>query len=611
MLKKHVSTLAITVASAFPAIAIAETMIEPVVVTPTRTAISADDSLVPVTVITAEQIEQARATSVADIIAQHTGVDVGQNGIDGGNASIFIRGTESDHALVLVDGVKLNFASISGGGSNLQHIDPANIERIEIIKGPRSTLYGSEAIGGVIHIITKKGNKTNVVLNAETGPNNTNRGSINAAYRDKAFRLFGNASQHTTDGQPVFENDGTGGDNSDRGFARTTYGLGAGWTAGNTDFEISHNESRGDTEYTGVAFPAAYEAREQKFKQQITTFNANFNVSDIWVTKIALGLAEDDLEQKQSTDRIQTRRKSLDIQNDLEAGNSIFTWGIYLENKKEKSIGFATYARGIQTRALYLQNQTTWGKNRALFGVRVNKENESDDSHHTFNAELGRDVGNTILTLGIGTAVRAPTVGELFGYSDSNPNLQPEESTNIEFGLKTKRRNGHVFSASLFRNEIDNLISCTFSFITFTCPLENINQTRIKGLELGWSYVGTNIDAAINYTAQDPRNLDTDQQLVRRSKQILSTRFLWKEDNYQLGFSTISRDKRPDFNGVTFANETTDSYHLLNLQGSYQIDSQWTVSGKIENALKANYELVRSYQTRDRSLFVGLKYQLK
>lgn len=598
--------LPILIGSLAPIVGTADILLDPVVVTPTRTAISADDSLVPVVVITADDIEQTRATSVADILATQAGIDVGQNGVDGGNASVFVRGTESDHVLVLVDGIKINFAGTSGGGTNFQHIDPSNIERIEIIKGPRSTLYGSEALGGVIHIITKKGQRTNVTVTAETGANNTNRGAINAAYREKDIKIYGNASRHTTDGQPVFVNDGTPGDNGDRGFERETYGLGVGWIAGNITFDANHQQSQGNTEYTSFS-AGSFSPQEQAFKQQTTAISANFDATNAWAMKLVAGLAEDDIQQKRSTDRAQTRRKSLDWQNDIEFGSSILTWGLYLENKKEVASGFSSYSRGIQTRAFYLQNQSTWGKNQALVGVRFNKENKSNDSHHTFNAEFGRDLGNVVMTTGVGTAVRAPTIGELFGNPFfSNPNLKTEESTNLEFGLKTKRTNGHQLYGTLFRNEIDNLITFNSAF-----SLDNVGQTRIKGLELGWSFIGSSVDASVNYTLQDPRNLDTDTQLLRRARQILTTSFTWKGDDFKAGFTTTSRGKRPDINGTTFASDSTKSYHLINLHTAYDITPQWSINGKIENALDTDYELVRSYDTRGRSLFLGVKYQLR
>src|SRR5690606_15489692 len=125
---------------------------DPVVVTATRTAHTADETLASVTVITAEEIERSQAVDVLELLRFHAGIDIGRNGGFGQNASIFLRGTESNHTLVLLDGVRINPGTI--GGPALQFIDPAAIERIEIVRGPRSALYGSDAIGGVIQIFT-------------------------------------------------------------------------------------------------------------------------------------------------------------------------------------------------------------------------------------------------------------------------------------------------------------------------------------------------------------------------------------------------------------------------------------------------------------------------
>jgi len=594
------SLLASLVLATISPVSAADKTLEPVIVTATRTAQTVDDTLAPVIVITREEIERNQAVDVAELLRFHAGLDIARTGGAGAQTSLFLRGTESDHTLIMIDGVKFNPGTT--GGAALQNINPEQIERIEIVKGPRSTLYGSEAIGGVINIITRRGKTKGTHANASIalGEDRTRKLSASVAHKGDKFRAGLAVAVNNTDGFPA-RISSTAGDNGNRNNSINTY---FGVTLNNTlDVELSHWQSRGNNSYLNFSLAA----RDQDFNNSVTALTLKADPTDSWSTSLKLSHIEDDLEQSQSTSSSRTTRNVLDWQNDLELNqHHLLTAGISLSSEKATSIGFSSYDERTDVNAIFLQDNMKYGDHQLLLAAR-NTDHEDFGNHTTWNVEYGYQVTPKVkLLAGAGTAFRAPTGNDRFGFG-GDTDLQPETSRNIELGLRYKPSQYHNFSVSAFDNKIKNLINLiqvpagSFNFVA-----TNVGRTRIKGLELGYQFSKGPWQARAEAIFQNPRNEDTDALLLRRAKRSLTASVAYTKGPYRIGADMLATSKREDASNVTLA-----SYSTVNLNAGYAFAKDWSIQARLENIFDEEYELVNDYTTPGRTMLVELRFAPK
>jgi len=248
-------------------------------ITVTGYPISLDQALASAEVITAEEIQRAAATDIGDILKFHTGLELGRNGGPGQATSLFIRGTESDQNLIMIDGVRINSGSV--GSAALQNIDPQLIERIEIVKGPRSTLWGSGAIGGVINIITRKGvpNQPSYGGSVEAGGDDTFKANAWAAHNSTDWNANISVSRQRTDGFPSLASA-----SEDRGYDNTSFKLGGGINLGSHTFELQHWQTQGNNEY----FDYFANPLDQDFLDSTSDVMWQWQVTDNWQSNLDL-----------------------------------------------------------------------------------------------------------------------------------------------------------------------------------------------------------------------------------------------------------------------------------------------------------------------------------
>ena len=267
--------------------------IEETMVTATRSEKLLNELVVGAVVITRAEIESSGATDLAELLRYHAGLEIGRNGGPGQTTSLFIRGTESNHTLVLIDGVEMNPGTI--GGAAIQNISPAIIERIEIVKGPRSSLYGSEAIGGVINVITRKAKQTGLETRLTYGTYDTKKVTAHSAFReDDRFASF-TLDWNNVDGFPSLRNQTV-----DRGYDNLSVNLRAGLSINGHAFEFTHWQASGNTEYFGFD-TAAFDtgALDQDYSNRVTSLSLTSNFTEQWQSKLLLGHANDNIEQNQ------------------------------------------------------------------------------------------------------------------------------------------------------------------------------------------------------------------------------------------------------------------------------------------------------------------------
>ena len=576
-----------------------------VVVTATRTAQTADASLASVQVISRDDIDRAQANDVAELLRFFAGVDIARNGGPGQQTSVFIRGANSDHTLLLIDGVKANNATT--GGAAWQNIDPALIDHIEIVRGPRSSLYGSEAIGGVVQIFTRKPSKAvSAGGGFGFGSNNTVRGQARMAGTRGKLRGSVALSFQNTDGfQTLLSQTG------DRGYNNKTLNADIGVDLGAVDIAFSTWATRGRTEYY-LGFAPFISPADQDFRNQVSAVTLSATPLDNVNSRLKLSFAEDRISQNQSSDIADTERWAADWQNDIQIGEmQLLTVGAYVANENVDSVSFGTVVnKDRNITAFFGQDQVTLGKVSLLLASRYT-DDEIFGSETTWNTTLGYQlVDSTRIYASAGTGYKAPTLLDLFGFG-GNAGLNPEKSTNYEVGIKHHISAGNRVSLTAFWNDIDDLIN----FVDpdgFGGPIPgqnvNIDKARIRGVEVEYHYAFGHWSGYVSGTYQNPEDRASHDQLSRRAKKSLTATLDYRTGPYQLGGRFLASGERDD---TPFNNTVLGGYGVLDLNASKKINPNLTVRGRLENVFDKDYQTAGGFKTQGRAVFLNLDFSGK
>ena len=573
--------------------------IEPVVVTATRTESPADAVLASVDIISGEELRRQPAADLGDLLRMRAGVEVARLGGPGQQTSLFLRGTESNHVLVLVDGVRINPGTI--GSAAIQNIAPELIERVEIVKGPRSTLYGSDALGGVINVITRRGGASGASVQAGVGRYDSRNASLNAGIGgDRGDASLG-VSWVNSDGFPT-----RSGDSTDRGYENLSLTAAARADLTGVDLGIRAWHAEGTSEYSDFFVTPV----DQDFRNSAFALTAGFAPAEAWHSRVTVAQVLDELEQNQSPDFVRTRRWQFDWQNDIAASeNHALTAGVIWQDEDADAESFGLpYAADTATSQFYLQDQMSFGRAQILLAGGYT-EHEIFGGHETWNAEFGYALGDaTLLTLAAGRAFRAPDATDLYGFG-GNPTLDPERSESYEASLRHETAAGHRFALTLFRNEIDDLIEFVVTdFETFDGENRNVERARIDGLEATWRYDGERWAARATATLQDPRDLVTDQRLLRRAEENFTLGVSRRIGAHEIAMDLLYAGDREDFG---FPQVRMPAYWLANLSASVAVNEHWTLLARMENLLDEDYELARGFNTMSRSLFVAVRHEFR
>jgi len=562
----------------------------PIIVTATRTAQTVDDSLASVTVITAEQIAQKQVNDLRELLTSISGIDMTNSGGMGKATSMFMRGTSSSHVLVMIDGIKIG--SATNGNIAFQHIPVNQIERIEIVRGPRSSLYGSEAVGGVIQIFTKKGNSQEQA-NLEIGYGSFSTNKISAGVSGKGGKTTYslNASHLKTNGfnaKDDTETDNDGYDNNSVTF--------------NVSHEISNTSSlqlntmraSGHNEYDGTYY------NNNDYVQQTTGLQYTLAPLTNWNMKFNVSESRDEndnfLDSTFKT-RYNTTRTNYSWQNDFNIGTSqILTVGADYQNDKVEST--TTYNETSRNNtAAFIQHQWNGDNNDLQLALR-NDDNEAFGTHTTGNIAWGHDFSKkTRLIASYGTAFKAPTFNDLYWPGAGNLDLKPEESETIEIEVRKEHSWGNA-SVSVYNTKINNLIS--------GWPPTNVNKAEINGLEirLDTKIAGWEIQAEVSLL--DPQDKDTGKILQRRSQQSLRIDMDKTSGKWSTGISLIGQGHRFDDTDNT---DRINGYGIVNLRASYAVSKKMSIKWKIENLFDKKYETALDYNNAGISGFISVVYQ--
>lgn len=583
------------------------TRLDDVVVTATRRAISPEQALPPVTIIDRAAIEQLNALDVADLLRFHSGIEIARNGGPGQVTSAFIRGANGNHTLVLIDGVKVNPGT--AGGAALQNIPPELVERIEIVKGPRSSLYGSEAIGGVINIITRRGAPGREFgASAQAGSYGARAGAANLSWQDERFGAGISAATQRSDGFPTFRDS-----DEDAGFDNDAFN---GWlraALGAFDLELSHMQATGNAEYADF-FRAP---QDQDFTNRLSRAQLGFT-GGRWRSALTVSRFVDRIRQGELAfdpdDFVETERDLLDWQNDLDFVPGLeLTAGVSLVREATSGQSFGTVlesapGRGEAERdedAVYAQAGFELGRHRFVAAGR-HTDHDVFGGQDTWNLEWGAPLGTDwSLAAGLGRGFRAPSTTDLYAFG-GNPELAPEISRSIDVGLRYRPNADHELILELFRTEIDDLIEY-FDSDGFEGPLpgrnENIGDARIKGAELTWRARYGDWGLTTTMLTQRPEDRATGERLFRRAEQSATALMTRRVGAHEFGLQFLASGERRDVGDVRLA-----GYVLANLTASIALSGRWTLRARLDNLLDQDYELVDGYNSAGRAIYAGVSY---
>ncbi|MDO9405910.1 MAG: TonB-dependent receptor [Polaromonas sp.] len=610
------SILSIALSSAFSAVAQtdASPQLKETVVTATRSAQPIGDVVADVTIIDREVIERAGAVGLADLLARVPGIEITRNGGIGNSTGVSIRGGESRHTAVLIDGVRVDSQTTSGGAS-FSGIPLSQIDRIEIVRGPTSAVYGSDAVAGVIQIFTKKGQGAfSPSVSIGFGSYDTRKVDLAASGSVGAFDYSVGLSQAESDGFNVrrgYNPDEDGYDNLS-GNARLGFQVNADHRLETTLFH-----SRTTAEYDGT--PASNRNNSIARTSTLQTLGLQWDAK--WTanysTRVGFNQSKDRGEEAVGYAVDGTDIQSLFWQNDLRLGAHQFS--ATLEHRSDDFSLLGTSAAippgssGIQREKSQDSLAFGYGWAGGPHTVQLNARSD-DDSEFGAKATGSAAYAFAItpqwkVSASTGTSYRVPTLYQRFSRYGV-PGLKPEAGRNVEAALKYQQGSSE-YSVTVYRNRLTNLLTFLSGAPAAGCPFPasgcyaNTARAEYKGLTFAGSGRLGGVHLYGSLDVQDPRDLTTGKQLARRARQhaVLGA-------DTTLGGWTLASDLL--LSGRRFDNATNTivlpGYSLVNLSASTALARDWKLLAKIDNLTDKIFQTANTYAQARRTLYVGLTW---
>lgn len=574
-----------------------------VVVTAARQAQRADEVLADISVIESEEIRNAGPNqTINDLLARQPGIEITRQGAPGTAAGVMIRGSNNTHALVLVDGMRLG--STTTGSANWGFIPLEQVDRIEIIRGSCSSLYGSDAIGGVIQIFTKRGEGP-LQMFAEAGYGSWNTRSTSAGFSGAShgWRYNFQLGYKASDGYSAIRNPLAGTFNPDKdGYQMTTSSGGLSY-AFNKDHELglAYLYSDGWNRYDG--------SRTADTKQSQRIYGANVysknRLTSGWTSTLKLGQSADhgeDYNNGNRTSLIESKQTQYQWQNDIDL--AIGSALLAVERTEQTVSGSVNYAVKDRSINSYLAGwQGKYEAHRAQINVRRD-DNSQFGGKTTGSLAYGYQFNTNWRANGtVSTGFKAPSFNDLYWPGSGNPNLKPEESRNRELTVHYQQGLQHA-SLTYYHNKVDNLIAWAPGPSGLWLP-SNIDKAKLTGWTLAYDGKIGEYRANASLDLQDPIDATTQKLLRYRAKQIFKAGLDREFGNFSAGAEFLASSER--YNDV--ANSVRlGGYALVNLNAAYRLDREWSVFARANNIFNRQYEQVRDYATPLANFFVGIRY---
>lgn len=566
-----------------------ETPREILIVTATRTEIPAGDATVPVSVITRDAIELSLASDLADLLRFQAGIDLGRNGGPGQATSLFLRGTESNHTLVLFDGVRINPGTV--GGAPIQNIAPELIERIEIVKGARSALFGTDAIGGVINVITRRADDGYIETGVGAGSDDTRSAFFSAGDSGSLGEFGVTVNREATDGFPPRTDSDIA-----CGYDNLSASLYASRPVGDGSLSLHHWDARGNVEYLDFFDNPV----DQDYRNATTALEWSGHLSTRGSSRLVVSHMLDEIAQNQTDDFVRSERLAIDWQYNYALSRHLLTAGLYGVDESASSLSFGSgFDEDTSVQAAFVQDQWSRGRHRTFLALRVT-DHQTFGQHTTWNAEYALDITAAwTLNAGVGRAFRAPDATDRFGYG-GNPDLSPEIASEAQLGLRYASPNGHSVAFEIYANDIEDLIE--FDLQSFL--LENIDRARIRGAQLTYEYRGDNFAIHAGAVRQDADDATTGMRLLRRAEESGTLAYTLDVGHNRFGVSVLASGDRADFGDVRLA-----GYALVDLNAELRLGRDFTLTARIENLFDRDYQTADGFRMPGRGAYVELRYR--
>jgi vitamin B12 transporter len=591
---------------------------------------------VPVGTLDRQQIERRQAQSLNDLLIGTPGVAIARSGGVGALSELRMRGAESNHVLVLIDGVDANDPAL-GSAVDVSHISLAGAERIEILRGPQSALWGTDALAGVINIETvARPTAPGGRVNVESGSHGTNvlggefRAGNGAAWLGAGGQLF------RTDGINVADI-GSGRD----GYRNDTWHVNTGYDAERWSVGAVLRQTQAETEYDATPPPDFVPVdgdREFHTRQRFARVYGTIDVTPVWRQTLTIGYTDTDnenLDEGTRTNRSDARRLRLSWQNDWRfdwngLGNRIT---VALERQTEdftfrapaSQFGDPNQDRSIAANSVIAEYDVAFTDDLGLtLSGRADRNTDFDD------AIAGRagiryqrpDWGSRFFA-SAGTGVNNPTFTERFGFAPDtfigNPDLKPERSFGIQLALEQRLTDRIVADVALFRDRLIDEID-GFAFDPALGGFTAINRdgrSRRQGVEIGSRYDATdNLSLALDYGYLDATEPVGDGQVreLRRPRHtgraVIDASALAERLRLQIGAAYVGRSLDNDFSTFPATRVSLESFWLVHAAGRYHLNATWSVFGRVENALDTDYQTVFGYNTPGRTAYIGVSANL-
>ena len=594
-----------------------------------------------VTIITRDQIERRGWRTLTDALNEVPGLQVVQAGGLGSQTSLFMRGTESNHTLVLLDGIEISDPSNPGGVFEPALLSIGAVERIEISRGPQSTLYGSDAIGGVVNIISRKGRGgPKLYAWGEVGGFGSANGAVGVQGSTDIADYAVEYSRYHSRGISAFR----GGSERD-GFDTTSLSSRLGIQLSDalrvnvmnrvvsTDLELDpfrdDPNTRGETEQFFLRTEAALELLDGS-----------------WEQRLGVSLTDHDRKDSESVDALsgasgrstfKGSRLKFDWQHDFHlAEDNIFTLGAVTERERIDTrvstldgFGGGNQARAHEnerTTGVYVQDQFAFGDRVfGTLGARLDHHGEFG-SHPSYQATLAYVAPGTGTKLhaSVGTAYKAPTLDDLYGVSvfagpfpfisTGNPDLDPEKSRGYELGVQQPLFDGNLrLGVVYFQNDIRDLLQFVLDPSFTSSTLENVERARTRGLESQLNFsLGPRLRFSAHHTYTQSGNRDTDRDLLRRPGHMGAATLEFRPVRQAtVSTSFVYTGSRMDIDAVSFQERKFERYNLTHLSGTYTFANGWKVFGRLENLFDVEYSDPDGFGMRGFAGYAGLYIELK
>jgi vitamin B12 transporter len=607
---------------------LAQTTIPPIVVTATRSPVNLSQIASSVTVIDEREIRRKNKQTVVELLRDVPGLNLAQSGGVGQNTRIFMRGTNSNHTLVMMDGVALNDPSDTANAYDFSNLTTDNIERIEILRGAQSTLYGSQAIGGVINIITKKGSGApRHSAFAEYGRYNSAKLGLGSSGEVGDTSYSVSASGSRTDGISAFAKQFGGTEKDENRTATLSANLAQRMSESFTA-KFTGRYNRTVTEFDSPGSIPNFGLRPDDDRQpEADNRQLNLRAAGEWVSaggewSQELGFSVVDVNRSLITEYFDALFNPLFGRRDYEGQRRVLDWVHRIRHFRhhELTVGTEFASEDFRTdglsrvnvdnRAWFANDQFTYGNAFMNAGVRLD-EHQQFGREFTYKFAPGYRIAATGTTLktSYGTGFKAPSLSQLYDPSSGNRDLGPERSKSVDAGFEQSLLAGKVtFGTTVFRSYIDDLIGFgpAPDFKTL-----NVGKARTQGFESSLAIrPHADLDLTANYTFTSAENRRNGTWLLRRPKHLANLGAVYRysadgDVGANLRYVGTSRDFL--YSSGAGAKTTLSSFVTMDLNASYRLASEVSAYGRLENLLDKRYEEISGYGQPGRGLYVGLQ----